>query len=350
MIKCPKLPEDGQLVNVTLETENGKVYHYKDLEDFSRCQLHGHPVSAVLDQPTELVLPNTKAMHANGTAELLPYVVMSTMIRGASPQAYLPQWIEYHRRVFGIAHFFVYINEPWQTFRQRHSYQDWDFVTYIPYPLGYYNDEDFYFQRIQQNDMFWRLKLARLSLPSDKFGSQIQWVGMMDIDEYLDVPALDSSAIYQWQTANSVYRKHLGNLLGKYSNADSDVIALSFQNTFYSGEGAMQFKWINANETALDILLCRFGNHRPPLYSDHKNWLRQKFFACIDTAVFMNVHIVHGTSDVASWKTARILWLDPETELRHNHFKLNFGKAAKRTDLKFRDTFCPMMREVLDWA
>eukprot|EP00977_Amphora_coffeiformis_P003184 scaffold591_cov176-Amphora_coffeaeformis.AAC.2 len=304
--------------------------------DFFHCQVHGHPAGRILEQTTELVL---STVQADDRKTLLHHVVLSTMIKGSEPQAYLPQWIEYHRHAFGIQHFFVYVNEPWRNFRDQPSYKEWDFVTYIPFPLGYHDDA-FYYQRLQQNDMFWRIK--HLSVPSSaaRFGSQIQWVGMMDIDEYLYAPALNASS------ADSTYRKYLKNLLEEHSNGP----AVSFHNTFYGGPGAQNFEWNNANGTARDILLCRFVHRQEP-YVVHKKWQRQKFFARVDAAVYMNVHMVHswtGSSDPKKRYTDTAIYLDATTELRHNHFKLSGAGEAEIVDTRFRDTFCEMMHEVLD--
>jgi hypothetical protein len=355
LVKCPILPESQKLSKVTVTTQRGKVYHYEDLESFVDCQINGHPASRILEQPTELVLASATA---SVPAPPLSHVVFSTMIQGLQAQAYLPQWIEYHHRVFGIPHFFVYVNEPWEIFKNRTSFQEWDFVTYVPFPLGYYHDDPFYYQRMQQNDMFWRIKILDSPLSKTRFGSQIQWVGMIDIDEYLSVPALNSSQIERWKSG-TLYRDHLQSLLDQHSSSQDNggrISALLFRNTFFGGPDAHHFEWTNAKGTANEILLCHFFHRDEPTWGRHPNWSRQKFFAQVDTAVYMNVHnvlsltnesIIDLSSPGHPLSHDNQIWLDPETELRHNHFKLNFKGNRAILDTSLRDTFCEMMQAVV---
>ena len=335
LIKCPRIPE-GELRNVTVSA-SGSLFVYNDLEDFFHCQIQGHPATAVLEQPVAHVLSKSK-----NTTKLLPHVVFSVMIKGPESQAYLPQWIEYHRYAFGIPHFFVYVNEPWQVFCHRKSYREWSFVTYVPFPLGYYHDDEFYYQRIQQNDLFWRVKVLASQSSSNMFGSQIQWVGMLDIDEYLYAPGIKPS----------LSAEHLEGLLDKYSNPDTHkhTTGLYIRNTFYGGPDAHDFEWIDSNGLATDVLSCHFFYHHNPNVTI-ENWARQKFFARVDGAIYMNVHLVLSLDKRKEHQynyMDSIVWLDHETELRHNHFKLNWPwPADQQKDLHLRDTVCPLMQKLL---
>lgn len=85
----------------------------------------------------------------------------------------LPSWIEYHRIIVGIQHFIIYVNEPWETFTKNpcHFYHP-PYVTYVPFPENLHN-VDINFQQAAQIDAIQDLK-----------GSSVEWVAMMDVDEY----------------------------------------------------------------------------------------------------------------------------------------------------------------------
>jgi hypothetical protein len=212
---------------------------------------------------------------------------------------------------------------------------------------------------MQQNDMFWRIKVLESPLSKTRFGSQIQWVGMMDIDEYLSVPALDSSAVEPWKSG-TLYRDYLQDLLDQYSSSQDNgrkISALLFRNTFFGGPGAKDFEWTGTNGTAKEILLCHFIHRDEPTWNRKwPKWSRQKFFAQVDTAVYMNVHdvlsltnesLIDSSSPGHPLAPGNLAWLDPDTELRHNHFKLNYGGNRTILDTTFRDTFCKIMQEAL---
>lgn len=173
----------------------------------------------------------------------------------------------------------------------------------------------------------------------------------MDIDKYLFVPKTKNHN-ETLSTAASVYQDHLENLLNKHSKSSgSKTSGLQFQNTFYGDTNASQFKWENADGTACDILLCRFVHRHKPTPRSH-TWYRQKFFARVDTALYANVHNINWM--VYSEKRQKynigltnVVALDPETELCHNHFKLNWEEEATILDTQFRDSFCPLMEDAL---
>ena len=134
---------------------------YPNLTDFFHCQTKEHPLSRTQQQ-----LPSNLTFVAH------------TMLAFAPARRMLPSWVEYHRVIMGIQHFIIYVNEPWSNFTRNPDYfYHPPYITYVPFreSLGL---NPFKFQHAAQIDAIQRLH-----------GSSVEWIAMMDVDEYFQLTA-----------------------------------------------------------------------------------------------------------------------------------------------------------------
>jgi hypothetical protein len=264
-----------------------------------------------------------------------PRTAACTAIRGDWPRDITFEWIEYHRLIVGIDHFFIYINEGWNNtkFLPNRSY-----ITYIPYDFHLDNHKNHvkttvtntnttttkttdisnttttktrkkkrktnenelhikwynFFQQAHMNDCVYMTR--RMA---------IDWVAMIDVDEYIFVEPTTNSNSTTLQTA----------LLDDYQEQHSSIGALQL-NSFSFGDGPTITTSTNQNKTTHPLVMDYV--YRQQLQIQSKARFRVKNIINPQTVDYINVHyIVEGKQVIGvNASTVRIQhykhpWLGP---------------------------------------
>ena len=261
-----------------------------------------HDCNDILAQ--ELQQPSAPTATAN--------IAACTSIRGDWPRQITHQWIEYHRLI-GIQHFIVYLDESWHNISllpQR------PYVTYIPYdfsmdnhpghrpPKGSFKWYNF-FQISQQNDCLFLTK--RLS--------QIHWVAMTDVDEFIYIADPNGTMTAQHQPQNKT-DSPLNALLTKLSKEHEDDIGGIELNSFSFGSNTKTSNHSRYNQSHYDLILDYVW--RSPQDPAEAKLFRQKLIIKPPNVQHVMVHwikhsrpTIYLSASIARLNHYRIPWRGP---------------------------------------
>lgn len=347
ILACPASPigETEDLYNLTFVNAKNETVLYHNLNGWWKCQTQHHPLTNWLQSTSIDALPQRRK-------------VLGTVVQGEWSQALLRQWTAYHRFFLGINHFIVYVNEDWEEFKGRSSYFEApDAIIYVPFDLTI--GIGHYFQRLHQNDLLYRIKVERTN-PS------IDWLGIWDVDEFVYLP--NSTA----ETSSMLF----DSLLHQKKTEYPDLVGLQMANVFFgdkssSNAGGATPHRKPALHPSEAVWLCHY-TWRRSILPIQTFWQRQKILVQPHhpSALYVNVHHVLTTSDTNLKPNATasagkstvspskgVYRLDPETELRHHHFKqpdlgpfeeIAIDWGIPRQDSSFRDAFCSSLEKKLE--
>ena len=241
-----------------------------------------------------------------------PNIVACTLIKGDGPRKILPQWIEYHRMI-GIERFMVYLHEPYQSGLPKLPY-----VEYIPFDVEgqVVQKAVFLFQLSQQHDCLLRARAM---------GSK--WVATHDVDEYIHVMGLNSTADNASVSLLSILEKAVVEKPGlgamRLSEANFGRRLSPEEGAFVNGTAGFNGNNYNNSPPALEI---DYVYHGPVLATGGKVIMRP------ENVKYTSVHeLVSGGPEER---------IDPSV-VRINHFKRPhlYREGRRYLDTSMRDAY-----------
>jgi hypothetical protein len=228
----------------------------------------------------------------------------------------LPSWIEYHRIFIGVQHFIIYVNEPWATFTKDPEYfYHPPYVTYVLFQENL-DHVEINFQQAAQIDVIQRLK-----------GSSIEWVAMMDVDEYYQfLPDQDENS------SPLNYNNLLEFLRLQFIQANDPQLA-----SFTLSSHGFGYHPQNNSSSLTDLPICAQVGRHPDLDG-------LKLFARPNNTNYVSVHMVSGGE--------KQIHLDyGTTGLRYGHFHAERERFEGVTEIVLDDSFqkqaCEVVRKEL---
>jgi hypothetical protein len=247
------------------------------------------------------------------------------------------EWATYHHHI-GIDHFWIYVNEPWDSLGEKNSLPYREYITWIPYNFSVAHD---YFTRrhnyiptehfriASQNDALWRAK--RMGM---------EWLAIIDLDEYI------VCGNQQQRNMSSVAKSATGGELKQYlTNKFEDEIletfgAIEMNSVPFGHNTGITEGWMNG---PTDISMDGSSNHSatvativsPDSDKDHSTnklligytWRqkgdpnsfplrRMKLIINPHKVTAVNIHYLGGGD-----RTGVQVWSAPANELRINHYR-----------------------------
>ncbi|KAL3905912.1 MAG: hypothetical protein SGILL_009486, partial [Bacillariaceae sp.] len=281
------------------------TYGNNNLTDFYRCQTQDHPLNT---------LPSNLSFVAQTTLAFAPARRM------------LPSWIEYHRAITGIQHFIIYVNEPWETFsRNKDYFYHPPYVTYVPFRESF-GKVEYMFQQAAQIDALHRLKSY----------SSVEWVAMMDVDEYFQVQISPNNATEAWTTTASAHNATQGGALLQVLRQQLEISGDEELASFVVTAHLFGYHPHYNSSLFRDLPICAQLGRRPTM-GGMKPIVRPK------QTNYVSVHVVSGGE--------KQIVLDPiSTGVRYGHFhaeRAKFDEEDVVLDESFRHQACDVVRHEL---
>jgi Glycosyl transferase family 2 len=275
-------------------------------------------------------------------------IAAMTSIRGSQARALVEPWVEYHRLV-GVDHFWIFINDHWDTALGRLPIRQ--YITYVPcdycrtstntssstLPFHVCASGRNHWQQGQNLEALYRAKQYNLD-----------WLLLIDVDEYLHVvpPNNNNSTIQSTTGNNKPLRDFIDTTQNNYANKNDSIAGFYFKSIPF-GRNAYNVSGDNETSTAATT---EFANHQtttPTATNDMQQllldytwrsnrtwddytWGRRKQLIQPRHVRSVGVHDIlsqhiggHHDDDNNNANTAStiILWLDAATQMRLHHYK-----------------------------
>lgn len=297
VVQCPQT-QDTLVSNVTWTN-----YTYF-VEDHAKCE-QSNPLRTSPES-----LPNAKVV-----ASLITYKMSTTI---------LLEWLEYHRLVVGVDHFFVYVLQD-----NVENLPNMKYITYIPFDLNptvkSLNDR-FLFQTAAQTDTLHRAR---------RHGN-IEWIMYNDVDEYFDI-LKKRAGVNEKSDERMTLPEYLNG-----SDSEGRPIA---QFDAVQVESASFGKNQAGGQRDLPFLL-NYTTRMVKTWKKH----RCKSIAKTTRIDYVNIHWVIGPEENRHYA-------DPDDELLIHHykspfkgpFKFGLGSERRAIDARLADLYAdPIQRRVWD--
>ncbi|KAL7569039.1 hypothetical protein ACA910_021319 [Epithemia clementina (nom. ined.)] len=239
------------------------------------------------------------------------------IIRGSYSRHYLLEWIAYHK-VLGLEHFWVYVNEPWNTTGLPHL----DYVTYVPFNF-YLNDHILHANELH---IHWQVPMQMKCLWNAK-RLGLDWILTTDTDEYLDIldPNVNTTLSTSILPSSSSSVSPMSQFLSRFN--PNKIGSLRIMSVPYGHHRQLE-PLMNASLSSSSpscLQMDQVWRHKD-LRHVKGGWMRRKLIYSARTVVSVGVHYMWKCWHCS--KNTAIAMKKPETSIYIRHYKSSSHTAT----------------------